>query len=248
MEKIVLLGLFGRPILTLIDDQELLVGLSHAAPKFQGTIHNAESEAELLDLQKKSPNAAAIIIEVNSPISSRFELVDKILANGPNTPPLFFVSDKRDAHYDQAFLQGVDVILFKPVVINELLKGIAYALAMLNEQHAQRQHERKRLKRARVHLTAEKSGISANGYVVNISVGGMFICTTDKLPAAMEMITFKVIYSGDETIELSGKGLVKWSRSEIEIGRPPGLGVEFKDLDENAKKLVDRLVAKSQAG
>jgi Tfp pilus assembly protein PilZ len=75
----------------------------------------------------------------------------------------------------------------------------------------------------------------------------MFISSMSELPKEGDVIKYKLMYRADEFIEISGAAVVKWLRPGLELGRPPGFGVQFDNPSESAKELIQRLVAKGHA-
>jgi uncharacterized protein (TIGR02266 family) len=74
-------------------------------------------------------------------------------------------------------------------------------------------------------------------YITNISRTGVFIKSASVLPVGTEVsIHFTILMDGIETIE--GTGEVVRHESD-----PPGMGVVFKDLSEDSRVLIERLMA-----
>jgi uncharacterized protein (TIGR02266 family) len=74
-------------------------------------------------------------------------------------------------------------------------------------------------------------------YITNISRTGVFIKSASVLPVGTEVsIHFTILMDGIETIE--GTGEVVRHESD-----PPGMGVAFKELSEDSRVLIERLMA-----
>ncbi len=74
-------------------------------------------------------------------------------------------------------------------------------------------------------------------YITNISRSGVFIKASSVLPIGTEVrIHFTILMEGIETIQ--GTGEVVRHESD-----PPGMGVAFRDLSEDSRALIERLMA-----
>ncbi len=80
-------------------------------------------------------------------------------------------------------------------------------------------------------------------FAVNISRGGVFIRTRDPKPVGTR-VALELKLQGGETV-VRGKGVVRWIQEESSTAQPhlaPGMGVQFTDLDERSRALVERMV------
>ena len=238
----ILKSLFGKTVLIVCNNAETREMIAGAFQNFNCKVLLAGKEYEAVTLIHTNPTIEVVIVEVDTPISQGFEFLEKIRSLDVERPPVFFVSNQRDSHFDEAFFLGVEAIFLKPIHFDELVKGVAFSHELLMEQHSGRVHRRRRIRRAKAVFTNESTGMASHGYVTNISIGGMFICSMYSLPAANQVIDFKLQYDGEQMVELSGRAAVRWLRPIAHYGRPPGFGVEFKDLDETAKKIVSDLI------
>ena len=78
-------------------------------------------------------------------------------------------------------------------------------------------------------------------YATNLSVGGMFIRTREPKPLGT-VLGFKVEIAGGQRV-LQGRATVRWVRELNDPAGPPGMGIEFDDLDEASHALVRRMLA-----
>lgn len=78
-------------------------------------------------------------------------------------------------------------------------------------------------------------------YSANISMGGMFVRTNNFKPTGSQFdFAFKL---SDDFSLIQGRGEVAWVREEDEgPDNPAGMGIRFKDLDWESRKLIFRLV------
>lgn len=235
--------LFGKTIIVANSNPETRESIAGALQNFNCKVLLAANSAEAVKLVHTNPQIEVVIIEVPNPISNAFEFMDQIRSEQDDRPPVFFVTEKRDQHFDQAFFEGVEGIFIKPIHFDELVKGVAFSHNMVMDKATGRMHNRRRLRRARVVFTNETNGIAAQGYVTNISSGGLFICSLATLPALEQKLKFKFRYdeNRDEPLEFSGRAVVRWLRPFSDLGRPTGFGVEFLELENGGREIVDRL-------
>ncbi len=76
----------------------------------------------------------------------------------------------------------------------------------------------------------------------DVSRGGMFIKTPQPFPPGT-LLKFEVRIAGDRTV-MQGVGRVVWKRetSAADHERPAGMGVKFIKLDDESRKVIDRLL------
>ena len=79
-------------------------------------------------------------------------------------------------------------------------------------------------------------------YATNLSDGGMFIRTRDPKPRGTEL-SFKVELADGQRV-LQGIAVVRWTRADGDPNGPPGMGLEFLELDPASRALVDRMLGK----
>lgn len=81
-------------------------------------------------------------------------------------------------------------------------------------------------------------------YSVNLSKGGMFLETANLAPVGSQIaLVFEVADHG--TFEV--KGTVTWHRTkEDTVGMPPGMGVEFGEVDATLGEFIDEIVSSFQ--
>jgi molecular chaperone DnaK len=80
-------------------------------------------------------------------------------------------------------------------------------------------------------------------FASNISRGGVFIRTREPRPVGT-LLAFELRLQGGEAV-VKGRGVVRWIQPEDAAARPPaapGMGVQFVDLDEPSREVVERMV------
>jgi len=80
-------------------------------------------------------------------------------------------------------------------------------------------------------------------FAVNLSRGGLFIRTREPRPVGTRIAFELRLQTGE--IALKGVGVVRWVQAESATASPPkapGMGVQFTELDEASRALVERIV------
>jgi len=80
-------------------------------------------------------------------------------------------------------------------------------------------------------------------FAVNISRGGVFIRSREPKPVGT-VIAFELRLTGGEAV-VRGKGVVRWIQAEDRSAHPPrapGMGLQFTELEEGSRAIVDRMV------
>jgi molecular chaperone DnaK len=108
-------------------------------------------------------------------------------------------------------------------------------------------HDKRGAERMPVGLAVRLSYGSVDEFVerfaVNISRGGVFIRTRDPKPVG-SLLAFELRLAGGEPV-IRGQGVVRWVRAEDLAAHPPrapGMGVQFTELDDASRALVERMV------
>jgi type IV pilus assembly protein PilZ len=76
-------------------------------------------------------------------------------------------------------------------------------------------------------------------YSENISLGGMFIKTEDPRPIG-STLEFR-LFLGDGYDIIRGMGRVVWLRGQT-MEETPGMGVRFEGLNDQSRRVIDRMV------
>jgi type IV pilus assembly protein PilZ len=101
-----------------------------------------------------------------------------------------------------------------------------------------RQHERIGLA---LEVSYRTAGAFLVSYSVNLSKGGIFLETNTPLPIGTELGLRFNVPGVDGTIDV--RGVVAWVRAVAADDRPPGMGVEFENLDGRYGAIIDHIVA-----
>ena len=96
----------------------------------------------------------------------------------------------------------------------------------------------------KISISFKKAGDLFKSYITNFGEGGLFIHTKKNLPVGSLLdLEFSL---PDSNQAIKTKGRVVWIRpQEISTKKmPPGMGIQFIDMDPNDKKLIKNYLAK----
>jgi uncharacterized protein (TIGR02266 family) len=107
------------------------------------------------------------------------------------------------------------------------------------EKEEKRAHKRF-LRTLEVKYSTVKGLIS--DWTMNISKGGMFISTRDPLPEGTNLILKLKVPNSNEEIVLEGEVVWRVKPEESRGTLIPGMGLRFKNIDEEAIKKIERII------
>lgn len=203
--------------------------LAQKCQEFGCKVLIAENINHAIEIAQTEPSIDVVLYEVaaGEKIVSCFDFVRVVRMSHREMPPIFVLCDEAESNLGNVFYEGVTGIFLRPLNVGDLTKAIAVAYAELLG-HRDRQFKRRRLHYA--NATYSSDSLTLEGFVTDISLGGMFIGTQWELPKINQQIKFKLSIVGHSA--LSGGAIVRWVRPELELGRPRGFGIEFKGVDQ----------------
>lgn len=139
--------------------------------------------------------------------------------------PMFVILNGPGDQLHDAFFEGAECMFEEPHSAESLILAMYNSLNEFYNEQKKRKFARKKVARVRAVVETDQGAIE--GYAQNISLGGVFIGTWDKLPAPSEKVTVRLSPDGSTESVICGEAVVRWVRTEIKDGRPKGFGVEF---------------------
>ena len=96
---------------------------------------------------------------------------------------------------------------------------------------------------ANIRISFKTAADFFRAYISNIGIGGLFIKTAKTLPQGSLLNLEFNLPDGNQVIHTKGK--VVWTRSENKSTEkmPPGMGIQFIDMNPEAKKLLGNYIA-----
>lgn len=95
---------------------------------------------------------------------------------------------------------------------------------------------------AKIRITFKKASDFFRAYIGNLASGGLFIKTTQTVPAGTILNLEFNLPDGDHLIQAKGK--VVWARSKEESDerKPPGLGIQFVEMGSEDNNLLNNYI------
>jgi uncharacterized protein (TIGR02266 family) len=103
-------------------------------------------------------------------------------------------------------------------------------------QHDSRNHARTPLE-VEVSMSSESQFFA--GITGNISEGGLFICTYQRVPIGQQVDVNLVLDSGESVV---ARGRVRWVR-EASDHASPGIGIAFEEINDKASRAIETFCA-----
>ncbi len=233
----------GRRILIIGSDEAARAELAQLFAGLSCEIKMLNNSSDALESLALPPRPDILILASEASIMKTLPFIDQVSVQTDATLPVFLVTNSihTDTDIDEAFFRGVESVFFHPLQPEVFLRAINFALEMHGE-NSTRQHRRRRIRRAKLEYLNESTGLTSSSYVMNISEGGMYVCSMYNHPEKLHRITFRIHRDGGGSKEIVGSGLVRWLRPSSELGRPPGFGVEFKQLDSQALQEIHAIL------
>ncbi|HEY8278150.1 MAG TPA: PilZ domain-containing protein [Bdellovibrionota bacterium] len=162
------------------------------------------------------------------------------------TPVILFAADGEKISHTEALHRGFSAFFLNAPPANTLSNALVRGLEIVDER------KRKKVERvtvaAFVDLLMDKQPTVTNAPVMNLSRGGMFLSMESGFPAEQTIVDFKLRMpqTGDQPV-LQGRAFVRWVRERGGSGHLAGVGLEFRDLSNEACEFIDRYVDRMSA-
>lgn len=185
-----------------------------------------------------------VITDVMMDDGTGLELLDHVKSKNVERPSVVLLSAFADIEVEEAYDRGAEAFFPKPFNRKALLETVDRLLEPISEKW--------RRKSGRIDIDQHiELGVSVPDFtaaatrasVLNIGRGGMFLAWGDEMPEPGELVSFKISFLKADSIEFTGKGIVRWVRLERDASNSlPGIGLEFTELEgEHYSNFIDVL-------
>ncbi len=225
------MNFFKDKKILVVDDEEGIRDLVVGELEFNGAIcYQAVSGKEAVEVYK-SQKFNAVISDIRMPNGDGLYFLEKIRELNLEPCTMIFMTGFSDVPLEEFYDRGVEAVIAKPFRLEQLMSTLEMALTV--PRMAWRRAPRVvAVLNVEVHWAGLPSPISTKTY--NFGRGGIFVQTTKKdMPNVGSRARFKFSYvfeGRDETLE--GEMIVRWVRTEPELGVPSGFGAEFIGLSQ----------------
>ncbi len=125
-------------------------------------------------------------------------------------------------------------------VIGTLVKRLRNTTMKLSGATAPRRTEERAS--AKIRITFKKASDFFRAYIGNLGTGGLFIKTTQTVPAGTALNLEFNLPDGDHLIQAKGKVIWARSKEESDERKPPGLGIQFVEMSDEDTNLLNNYI------
>jgi CheY-like chemotaxis protein len=222
-------------ILVVDDDQDLREAIGFDLRRRNCHVLYARSGRTALDALRSEP-VDLIISDVRMPDGDGVELLKTIRNDMQRMPVLMFVTGFLDLGLEEAYQLGADAVFSKPFDRSAFFAAIDYHLTPSDKRWANPPGD----PATDLNIALQYSSLedSLRRHLVNIGRGGIFVALKEGLPEIGAAVQFALSFD-DGSPELSGRGIVRWSRCcDATLEKPLGCGIEFSYLDEAGRNRI----------
>lgn len=225
-----------KPTILIVDDEPDLreaIAFDFRRNNFNVLIAGSGKEA----FRIVEENEVDIVLsDVCMPGGGGIELLEKIKARNPYQPVVMLITGFADITLEEAFERGADAVFPKPFDRKLLLQAVLNAIQP-TEKNLQRRSTRVEIG---IPLELKVNGEMRPAMLLNIGRGGIF-AEVGEPPAVSEEVSFSFeVASWGPRLRMSGRGVVRWVRSEAKPAQPMGCGIEFIELaEDSSRNMID---------
>ena len=224
-------------VVLIVEDEKFMRDVLQLHLRDHGfKILEAENGAEALQTVRRQ-TVDLVIADIHMPVMNGVELLKEVRELNPALPPFVFTTSFSDISSEEALDLGAEAFLRKPLHKKELLEIVEKALVPKHKRWTQGAILSESARRFDFTVDGDHYCRTPGGVVedVEIGQGGMFLPVANDFPRSFEVIKFKVDSGRVELGVLEGVGQVRWVRQEWSPGLMMGIGVEFLELEAQAR-------------
>ncbi len=226
--------------LLIVDDEvDLREVLAFSFKRAGFKVLEASNGVEAFEIVK-SQKVDLVVSDIQMPGGNGVELLDNIRTKHHELPVLLFLTGFADITVEDAYNKGAEALFSKPFDFKVILSTVLHALEPKEERWKLR-HWRGETALL-VELKCGEFDAARTGKVINLGRGGFFVASDGAVPKINDLVEFKIHFTEGPIILIEGHGTVKWIRPGTQGEYPPGYGVEFLDLSDDARGKVVEVV------
>ncbi|HLE00512.1 MAG TPA: PilZ domain-containing protein [Bdellovibrionota bacterium] len=231
-------GIFENKTIIIVDADLDLREMLAFEFRARGAITREFSNAQLA-IESGISSANGIITEVYTPRGSGIDLLIQTRKIS-ETIPVILTNGFSDISDAEAFRLGASAVFLKPFDLKVLARALGGMLDPQSGRNARRAARYSTDIPTELRLT--KTARKVEGRIFNISRTGAFVHLATEVPEQGEIVNFAFRFEKGPTIQIRGKAVVRWTRSDSGQDLPTGCGIEFQDLPETAQAEMARVL------
>ena len=229
-------GMFTGKNILVVDDEPDLREILRDELEFAGaTLSEAENGAQALTLAK-AQKFDAIISDIRMPGGDGLTLAKNIKGQDGVNPVMFLVTGFADVAPAEAYDIGVEGFIYKPFNLGPVMENLNRAMLDSEKRWSQTLTG---VNVKKLPLTGSFAELMAKGQI-SVGRGGLFVKGNYSEIRAQDLVTFELADSCVFT------GQVRWIQHETDSRLTAGLGLEFLNISEAARKVISEELAKSK--
>jgi two-component system chemotaxis response regulator CheY len=231
----------NKTLLIVDDEKDLREPLALEFESLGCQVFQARNGKEAFDIVLRE-KIDAVISDIRMPGGDGIELLKKIKAQNPIFPVVMLITGFTDLSHEEAYHLGAEAVLAKPFDLDAVDAAVVRILTPKEVRWKNSEGNEKVKRCIERTFTALTHAVEIGE--IAIGRGGIFVHGADTPPRG-EVVEFQIKFQSGEVLHLSGKGIVRWSRSMKDQDLPRGCGIEFEFLSDEARTAVLELVETS---
>lgn len=234
--------LTDRKIL-VVDDEEGIREILREELEFLGaTVFDSANGRKAFELFSSNP-VEVIVSDIRMPGGDGLELLDRVKSIDVQFPPMLFMTGFADIAFEAAYHRGIEGVLAKPFVTQEILDRVGQFLKPVTERN-QTPHSLPPKNSLTRTFTSE---FSVEGYKeLQFGRGGFCLSGVQDELRMQDPVSFQFTFTG-AIQSFAGQGVVRWKRVAEENTGLKILGVEITYLDPASRKIwLEQILPKNQ--
>lgn len=229
----------NRNKILVVDDEPILRLALSADLKRRGfDVLLAENGRDAYEIVRKE-NVDLILSDVRMPGGDGIELLDRIKDFDTRKPVVFFVTGFSDMSLEEAYHRGAEAVFNKPFDRQVLFDSVLQATSPRNEAWSKNHNNPgpdQPLEKLEARFSCLESAAERNK--LGLARGGMFVESNLPFLPLASHVRFKISFDDPSTPELSGVGVVRWSKQSEADPTSTISGIEFLYLNEPCRSFV----------
>jgi len=225
------MSFFKDKKILVVDDEEGIRDLVVGELEFNGAIcYQAINGQEAVEVYK-SQKFHAVVSDIRMPNGDGLYFLDKIRELNLEPCTMIFMTGFSDVPLEEFYDRGVEAVVAKPFRLEQLMTTLEMALTVPRMAW-------RRAPRVVAVLNIELTWAGLETPLVtktyNFGRGGIFVQTSKKdMPKVGARSKFKISFVNEGKDETqNGELIVRWVRSESDLGVPSGFGAEFIGMSQ----------------
>ncbi len=228
-----------RTVLIVDDDKLLREAIGHDFQRRQYTVVLADSGNQALQILETT-KVDVVLSDVRMPNGDGIQLLKKIREQNCEFPVFLLLTGFAELAIEDAYHEGAAAMIAKPFNRKTLYNTID--LALLPKRQRWDHPTTIQLPNLNLRLHYQNFAEAIESRAVSLGQGGMFVSMSEDLPVSIgSEINFTVAFQNSTKENFSGRGILRWLRTQKTANLAKGCGVEFVHIQDDFRDRIIRL-------